>query len=108
MDVLGPVTGIKSEHRYILTVLDGYSRLLATRPMRARTVADAAIDIFNKEMGVPERLIADRGSEFVATDTKALLEHNLGITMSFIPAGKHQQNLVERAHRTLWGVIRAI
>lgn len=27
--------------------------------------------------------------------------------MSFIPAGEHQQNLVERAHCTLWGVIRA-
>ena len=28
--------------------------------------------------------------------------------MSFIPAGEHQQNLVERAHRTLWSVIRAL
>ena len=98
IDVLGPVTGIWSDYRYVLTVLDGYSRLLATRPMpnkRARTVADAAIDIFNKEMGVPERIIADCGSEFVATDTRALLEHHLGITMSFIHAGEHQQNLVE-------------
>ena len=63
MDVLGPVSGIKSEHCYVLTVLDEYSRLLATRPMpnkRARTVADAAIDIFNKEMGVPERVIVGR------------------------------------------------
>ena len=32
MDLLGPVTGIKSEHRYVLTMLDGFSRLLATRP----------------------------------------------------------------------------
>ena len=28
--------------------------------------------------------------------------------MLFIPAGEHQQNLVERAHRTLRGVIRAL
>ena len=28
--------------------------------------------------------------------------------MSFIPAGKHQQNLVERAYRMLWSVIQAL
>ena len=111
MDVLGPVTGIKSEYRYVLTMLDGYSRFLATHPIpnrRAQMVANAALDMFKREMGVPARLIADRGSEFVATDTRALLERHLGIKMSFIPAGGHQQNLVERTHHTLWGVIRAL
>ena len=66
------------------------------------------MDIFSKEIGVLARVITDRGSEFVSTDTQALLEHNLGVTMSSIPAGEHQQNLVERAHCTLWGVIRAL
>ena len=33
MDLLGPVTGIKSEQRFILTIIDGFSRLLATRPI---------------------------------------------------------------------------
>ena len=50
MDVIGPVTGIKSEYRYVLMVLDGYSRFLATRPIpnrRAQTVANAALDIFS-------------------------------------------------------------
>ena len=61
------------------------------------------MDIFSKEMGVLARVITDRGAEFVSTDTRALLEHNLGVTMSFIPAGEHQQNLVEQAYRTLWG-----
>ena len=28
--------------------------------------------------------------------------------MSFISASEHQQNLVERAHRTLWSVIRVL
>ena len=91
--------------------MDDYSKFLATCPIpnwRARTVTDAAMDIFSKEMGVPARVISDRGSEFMSIDTRALLEHNLGMTMSSIPAGEHQQNLVERAHCTLWGVIRAL
>ena len=53
------------------------------------------MDIFSKEMGVLARVITDRGAKFVSTDTRALLEHNLGVTMSFVPAGEHQQNLVE-------------
>ena len=28
--------------------------------------------------------------------------------LEFIPAGEHQQNLVEQAHHTLWGSLRAI
>ena len=59
-------------------------------------------------MSVPAKIITDRGSELVSTDTRAVLEKNLGVVMSFIPAGEHQQNLVERAHRTLWSVIRAL
>ena len=72
MDLLGPVISIKSKHRFVLTILDGYSFFLATRPIpnrRAKTVADAAIDIFSKEMGVPAQIITDCGSEFVSTDT---------------------------------------
>ena len=111
LDIIGPVMGIRSEHKYVLTAIDGYSRYLATRPIpnqRAHTVSNAILDIFQREMSVPARVIVDRGTEFVSTDTRAVLEKSLGVNMSFIPAGEHQQNLVERAHRTLWGVIRAL
>ena len=63
IDLLGPVLGIKSEHRHVLTMINGFSRFLATRPIpnwRAKTVAYAAVDIFSKEMGVP--VVSDRGS----------------------------------------------
>ena len=32
----------------------------------------------------------------------------MGVKLSFIPAGKHQQNLVERACRTLWSTLHTI
>ena len=59
-------------------------------------------------MSVPARVIVDRGTEFISTDMRAVLEKSLGVNMSFIPAGEHQQNLVEWAHSTLWAVIRAL
>ena len=111
LDILSPVTGIKSEYRYVLTVLDRYSRLLATRPIpnwQAKMVVATVHDVFSWEMGVPGRVITDRGTEFVSTDTRAFLESQLGVKVSFIPSGEHQQNLIEHAHCKLWGVIRAI
>ena len=98
MDIIGPVMGIRSEHWYILTIIDGFSRLLATRPLknrRAPTVVTAAHKIFSQEMGYPGRVIVDCGSEFVAIETRAMLETQLGVKMTFIPGSEHQQNLVE-------------
>ena len=98
MDLLGPVTGIKSEQRFVLTVIDSFSRLLATRPIpnrQAKTVVAALHSVMTAEMGVPAKVVADRGSEFISMDTRALVEGQLGVKMIFIPAGEHEQNLVE-------------
>ena len=91
-----------------MIVLDSFLEMLATHPIpnqRAKLVVAAVLEIFSREMGIPSRVITDHGSEFVSTDTRALLQSKLGVKMSFIPAGKHQQSLVECAHGTLWGVI---
>merc|ERR1712212_1428356 len=36
LDLIGPVCGIRSENRYVLTAIDSYSRFLATRPIPNR------------------------------------------------------------------------
>ena len=98
LDILGLVTGIRSEYRYIHTALDGFSRLLATRLIKNRqapTIMVAIHDIFSQEMGVPNRIVMDRVSEFTAVDNRASVESELGMKMTLIPAGEHQQNLVE-------------
>ena len=98
LDLLRPVKGIRSEYKFVVTAIDGFSRLLATRLIKdrwAQTVMVAIIDIFRQEMGVPSRIVVDRGNEFTAVDTRALNESKLDMKMSFIPAGEHQQNLVE-------------
>ena len=92
MDILGLVTSIKSEYRYVLTIVDGFSRLLATCPIpnhRAKMVVAAAHDMFSREMGIPARVITNCGSEFVSTDMWALLQSQLGVKMEFIPASEH-------------------
>ena len=78
MDLLGPVTGIIYEYRYVLTAIDGFSRLLAMRPIH---------------------------DQQTSTVVNAI---QVGVKLIFIPAMEHQQNLVERAHRTLWSTLQAI
>ena len=63
-DLIGPVTGIRSQYRYVLTCIDGYSRYLATWPIpdkKARTVAVAIHSIMCAEMSYQTRITADRG-----------------------------------------------
>ena len=110
VDLIGPIQNSGSKFRYIVTAVDGFSRYLATRPVldkRAQTVAGALHSMFTAELGFPARVIADRGSEFVAADTRLAME-KLGVRLQFIPAGEHQENLVERVHSTIWKSIRAI
>ena len=83
VDLIGPVTGIRSQYNYVLTCVDGYSRYLATRPIqnkRSQTVAAAIHDVMCRELGFARRLTADKGSEFVAVDTRAALSP-VGVVM---------------------------
>ena len=57
--------------------------------------------MFTAEIGYPTCVIADRGSELLAVDTRAALA-DCGIEMQFILAGEHQLNLCERVHQTMW------
>ena len=74
---------------------------------RAATVTGAMHSMFSQELGYPNRVIVDRGSKFTAIDTRVLMEE-MGVKLTFIPAGEHQQNFVERAHRTIWSTLLAI
>ena len=53
------------------------------------------------------QIVADQGMEFVGRATRTAM-NMLGHTLSFIPADLHQSNMVERFHRTLMSMIRAI
>ena len=96
VDLIGPIQNSGSKYRFIVTAVDGFSRYLATRPImdkKAQTVAGALHSMFTAELGFPARVIADRGSEFVAADTRLAME-TLGVRLQFIP----QENI----KRTWW------
>ena len=110
VDVIGPVS-VKSCKKYLLTIMDAFSRYADAIPMEgksAREVSEAlTISLTGVFGGAPLTIVADRGMEFVGRVTRTAMSM-LGHTFRFIPADLHQSNMVERFHKTLTSMIRAI
>ena len=109
MDLVGPISPSISKYRYILTLMDGFSRYVKTVPLRtktAREVAEAVLSGWIKGPGgIPERFQGDRGTEFTAMIAQAMYS-KLGVHFQFGHSDNHQSNPLERFHRTLWSLIR--
>ena len=100
VDVLGPVS-VKSRKKYLLTVMDAYSRYADAVPMEGKSAREVTEALTTSLTGVfggaPLTIIADRGLEFVGRVTRTAM-NMLGHQIRFIPADLHQSNMVERFH----------
>ena len=110
-DLVGPLQ--KAHYRgeevsYILTVLDGFTRLLTAIPLKditAPAVTDALVEHYIYVHGVPETVHTDNGVQFVSQtfkDTMKIFNIKHTTTPTYHPEG----NRVERYHRTLMGLLR--
>ena len=110
VDLVGPVS-VKSKKKYLITVMDAFSRYADAIPMEGKTSREVAealtVSLTGVYGGAPLQIVADRGMEFVGRATRTAMAM-LGHSISFIPANLHQSNMVERFHRTLMSMIRAI
>ena len=88
-------------YRYILTVIDIFSRYAWARPLRSKRgeeVANAFKDIF-REGRIPRRVQTDQGKEFENRHVRALFrEHSIEL---FSVKSAYKAALVERFNRTL-------
>ena len=104
IDITGPHPVSKAGNRYILTVLDHFSKWAEAFPIRnheATTVARLLADQVFSRFGIPLQLLSDRGQEF---ESHLMLElcAALGIEKLRTTAYKPSTNgAVERFHRTL-------
>lgn len=90
-------------YRYVLTVIDHYSRFVKFYPLRNKTT-DVVSQNFKKylnDFGVPKCVILDNGSEFTSQQFRDLCHsHNIntGYTTPYHPEGN---SISERMHRTM-------
>lgn len=110
IDLVGPLPPSKG-HRYLLTMVDRYSRWPEAVPipdMLAETVAQSFCQTWVSRFGVPETISTDQGRQF---ESELFLELTkwLGALRSRTTAYHPQANgLVERFHRTLKAAIMCV
>lgn len=67
MDEMGPMTHTKNENKYILTVVDYFTKWVIAIPKRnqeADTVAETFVDKFVSVFRVPRHIHSDKGTNF--------------------------------------------
>lgn len=107
-DLIGPLPSINGQ-KYLMVIIDRYSRLmtLATMPDKtAESAADALMTKFFAKHGTCNTLISDRGSEYVNNIFKELAT-KFNFTHNFASSGHPMSNgLTERLNKTIIQYLR--
>ena len=110
LDLVGPFSNKITPFRYLLTIMDGFSRYVAVAPLQFKSAAEVSqglLDCWVKIHGVPRSFYSDRGTEFTARLTQNLFQE-LGVQVNLGTPENHQANPLERFHWTLYGLVRSL
>ncbi len=97
-------------YRYVLTVLDHYSRYTKLYPLKTRTSEEVRVAFagYLADFRAPHTVILDNGGEFTSPSFKEFCRRR-GITLDYTTPYHPQGNSVtERMHRTLKSVLAAL
>ena len=107
-DLVGPLPVTSSGYRYILTMMDLYSKYPAAVPLKRVdniTVLDAMFQVFS-DYGIPNELLTDQGSVFTSKLTKAMCtEFGIG-KIQTSPYHPQSDGALERWHACLKGMLK--
>ena len=111
MDLIGPLPESRKGNKYILTVIDSFSRfvrVVALPDKKMYTVARAMVNDVFSIVGTPDILYSDRGLEFTGKDFREAVK-SLGISQKFTTSFNPQSNgLAERFNRSLVEILRCL
>ena len=111
IDVVGPLPVDGKSNRYIVTIMDVYSRYLIASPVRnhrASTVSRCLYESVVAYFGAPRSILSDRGAEFTGMVWESLtqmLGAKIKLTSPYYPQGN---SVIERSHRTLSNMLRTM
>ena len=103
IDIMGPFPATPSQKRFLLVVVDYFTRWVELFPLRPTTSSDV-VNVLTKEIfsryGLPKYIVSDNGPQFVSNLSKCFCE-SFGLKQNFITNYYPQSNMTERANRTL-------
>ena len=110
IDFVGPLTPSKTGKKYILTVKDTFTRWLEAYPL-VQATATNVVQTLEKQVfcrfGIPNSIHSDRGTQFTGGFFEEL-GRMLQIRCTVTPAYNPKSNPVERSHRDLGNILRAL
>ena len=110
IDVVGPFVSSKRGERYILSIIDCFTKYLILVPLKDHTASTVSKALFERVIGYfgcRRKILSDRGTEFTGriwTDLMDLLGVHQVLTSPYYPQGN---GIVERSHQTIHNLLRA-
>lgn len=104
------MTPARGGHRYVLTIIDHFSRYVKLIKLRSRQAEEVvrAIQLYMGDYGVPKILLADNACEF-RSRLLAELCRSQGIELVFsTPYHPRGNSVTERLHRTMKAVLASL
>ncbi|CAF5051127.1 unnamed protein product [Rotaria magnacalcarata] len=103
MHILGPLPTTTRQKRFLLVVVDYFTRWVELFPLKSTTSDDIANILTNEifsRYGLPKHIVSDNGPQFVSNLFKNLC-NMLGIKQNLTANYHPQSNMTERVNRTL-------
>ena len=110
IDFVGPLPESKQKNRFLLTVKDIFTRWVEAFPIREATALNT-VRVLEREVfaryGVPEIIHSDRGQQF-KSNLYWFVNKEYGIEVTSTPSYNPKSNSVERVHRDIGTMLRAV
>ena len=102
--ILGPLPLTKAENRFVLVIMDKFTRfpeLFAMQDMRANTVAKIFAEGFICRHGCPKKVISDRGTQFTSEVFRELCKTFKVTKLYTTPYHPQTNGVCERFNRVI-------
>jgi len=109
LDIFGPLPRTQSSNRYIIVMMDQFSKLISCYPVtnqKLQTITETIDTEYLEKMPIPETILTDNGGQFLTEEWKRYAEDR-GFQVRKTSPYNPQSNPVERVMRELGRVIRA-
>ena len=109
IDFFGPLVKTKYGYEHILVMTDTFTKYTKLYPLKRATCESTIrkIDEFINDIGKPQKILSDRGTQFTVKRWKEALKER-GIKMILTSIRHPQANMVERVNRELARCFRTL
>jgi hypothetical protein len=102
IDLLGPYVRSRNQYRFVLSIVDTFTKFVTMFPLRNATATACANALVHQciTFGIPHYIVSDNGPAFASRLWEKVCE-NLSITVRRVTPYRPCGNPIERYHRTI-------